>query len=72
MITISNINERVPRDAQFVTISDGFRITEIPTDYFKQYHQLKYIQVPDDICKIGDSASVACRNLRYIELPKKL
>ena len=72
MITISNINERVPRYAQFVTISDGFRITEIPNGYFKQCHQLKYIQVPDDICKIGDYAFVACRSLRYIELPKKL
>jgi len=72
MITISNINERVPRDAQFVTIADGFGITEIPNGYFEECHQLKYIQMPDDICKIGESAFRNCRNLRSIELPKKL
>ena len=72
MIIISNINERVPRNAQFVTISDGFGITEIPDGYFKDCHQLKYIQMPDDICKIGHSAFLCCRNLRSIELPKKL
>ena len=54
MISISNINERVPRDVWFVTISDGFGITDIPNGYFKECHQLKYIQMPDDICKIGD------------------
>ena len=72
MITISNINERVSRDAQFVTISDGFGITEFPNGYFKECHHLKYIQMPDDICKIGDFAFFDCRSLRYIELPKKL
>ena len=35
MITISNINERVPRNVQFVTILSGFGITEIPNGYFK-------------------------------------
>ena len=53
MNTLSNINIRVPRDVQFVTISDGFRITEIPTGYFKECHQLKYIKMPDDIWKLG-------------------
>ena len=71
MITISNINERVPRDVQFVTILSGFRITEIPNGYFKECYQLKYIQMPDDIGKIGDFAFLACRSPRYIELPKK-
>ena len=70
MITISNINERVPRDAQFVTISDGFGITEIPNGYFKVCHQLKYIQMLDDTCNIGESAFLCCRNLRSIEVPK--
>ena len=48
MMTISNINERVPRDVKFVTISEGFRITEIPNSYCKECHSLKYIQMPDD------------------------
>ena len=72
MIIISNINERVPRNVQFFTILSGFGITEIPNSYFKECHQLKYRQMPDDICKIGDFAFFACRSLRYIELPKKL
>ena len=60
MIAITNINERVPRNVQFVTISDGFGITEIPNGYFKECHQLEYIQMPDDICKIGDEAFSSC------------
>ena len=71
MITITNINERVLRDVQFVTISDGFGITEIPNGYFKECHQLEYIKMPDDIYKIGEEAVLACRSLRYIELPEK-
>ena len=70
MIIISNINERVPRNVQFVTISDGFGITEIPNGYFKECYQLKYIHMTDDICKIGDFAFSACISLRYIELSK--
>ena len=72
MIFISNINEKVPRNVQFVTIFSGFGITEIPNGYFKECYQLKYIQMTDDICKIGDEAFSSCISLRYIELPKKL
>ena len=65
MMTISNINERVPRDAQFVTISEGFGITEIPNGYYKECHQLKYIQMPDDTFS-------ECWNLVEICLPNNL
>ena len=72
MIAISNINEKVPRNVQFVTILSGFGITEIPNGYFKECYRLKYIQMTDDIYKIGDKASSSCISLRYIELPEKL
>ena len=72
IITISDTCERVPRNTQVVVILAKFGITEIPNLYLKDCHQLKYIQMPEDIHTIGDYAFCNCTNLKSIDLPKRL
>ena len=72
MITVSDIAERETRSAQFVTVSDRHRLSKISIFNFEEFYQLKYVQMSDDICKVGDFTFDNCKNLKSIILPKRL
>ena len=72
IVTISDTSQRIPRNAQVVVILAEQGITEIPKEYFQHSHQLKYVQMPDNIHTIGDYAFHDCTNLKSIVLPKRL
>ena len=67
IIIISDINQRVPRNAHVVvSILHKKGITEL----FNDCHQLKYVHMPDDIHAIGDYVFQNCKDLKSIVLPK--
>ena len=72
IITISDTCERLPRNTQVVVISAKKEITEIPNRYLKDCHQLKYIQMPEDIHTIGDYDFRDCKNHKTNYSTKRL
>ena len=72
IITISDISQRVPRNAQFIVILAKKGMIEIPKYDFQHSHQLKYIQMPEDIHTIGDYDFRDCKNHKTNYSTKRL